>query len=961
MAGRVGDPEIAARLGAAMRGEVLFDAFTRGRYSTDASIYQIEPIGVALPRDTEDVIAAIALAREGGFPVIPRGGGSSQNGQPLGEAVVLDTSRHMNRVLDIDPVAGTATVQPGIVLDELNRRLAGTGWHFPVDVSTSAHATIGGMTGNNSAGTRSIKYGLMVHNVLEIEAVLADATRVVFGELGPDRPADSPRLAELAAAMRALYADHADEIARRTPAVMRRVGGYNLEALGGPRPNLARLLVGSEGTLGFFTRIKLKLSPVPRHKLGAVCHFARFFDAMDVTRFIVELSPTAVEVVDRKMLELARALPVFRAALDRHVRGAPDAILLVEFAGDERAPLEAAIARLDQLLADHGHPGAVVPLPDAASQAEMTAVRKAGLNIMMSMKGDGKPISFIEDCAVPLPHLAEFTERLTNLFTAHGTEGTWYAHASVGCLHVRPILDMKDPSGARKMRSIAEQAFAIVKEYRGSHSGEHGDGLSRSEFHTMMFGERMVRAFESVKDTFDPRGLLNPGKIVRAPRMDDRSLFRYKPGYAALNVLPALDWSESGSLLAATEMCNNNGSCRKFDAVMCPSFQATGDERDATRGRANSLRLALSGQLGPDALVSDDRKETMDLCVGCKACRRECPTGVDMARMKIEFLHHWNQRHGLSRSARLTAYLPRYAQTAHRLAPLINLRNRVPGLALVGEKLTGLSRRRKLPAWRSDIYQPAPAPPRPGGREVALFADCFSRYFEPENARATRAVLDAAGYSVVEDASDRPLCCGRTFLSAGLVDEARVELTRLVAVLGPFAERGVPIVGIEPSCLLTLRDELPVVVSGGAVPAIARHAVLLSELLAAEHRAGRLALPLRDTGAREAWLHGHCHEKALGAMPDVVAALALVPGLSVRVIESSCCGMAGSFGYEAEHHEISLRMAERSLLPAVRRAAPEAWIIADGTSCRHQIADGANRSAVHTARVLQSALAAPPG
>jgi len=514
---------------------------------------------------------------------------------------------------------------------------------------------------------------------------------------------------------------------------------------------------------------------------------------------------------------------------------------------------------------------------------------------------------------------------------------------------------MKDEAGARTMRAIAEEAFAIVKEYKGSHSGEHGDGLSRSEFHTMMFGERMVRAFEAVKDTFDPQGLLNPGKIVRPLRMDDRSLFRYKPGYAALPVLPALDWSESGGLLAATEMCNNNGSCRKFDTVMCPSYQATGDERDATRGRANSLRLALSGQLGPDALVSDAMKETMALCVGCKACRRECPTGVDMSRMKIEFLHHWNARHGLSPQARLTAYLPRYAATARRFAPLLNLRNRVPGLPLLGEKLLGMSRKRKLPAWRRDIYRAAP--PRPAGREVVLFADCFSRYFEPDNARAARAVLEAGGYTVIEDRSSRPVCCGRTFLSAGVVDEARVELTRLVAALRPHAERGVPVVGIEPSCLLTLRDELAIVAPDApGVAAIARQSVLLAEFLAGEHRRGTLALALRDAGPRQAVLHGHCHEKAFGTMPDVVAALGLVPGLSTRVIESSCCGMAGAFGYEAEHHDISMRMAERSLLPAVRSAPADALIVADGTSCRHQIVDGTGRTAVHLARVLASAL-----
>ena len=976
MAHGIGDPALASRLRKALRGDVLFDPFTRGRYSTDASIYQIEPIGVALPRGTEDVEAAMAIAREEGFPLIARGGGCSQNGQTLGEAVVLDTSRYMNRVLEVDESLGTAVVQPGIILDELNRQLKPTGWYFPVDVSTSANATIGGMTGNNSAGTRSIRYGIMVHNVLEVESVLADGSRITFGEIPADLAFAPGRLNDLTRSMRALYANDKEEIALRVPKLLRKVGGYNIDALGGLRPNLASLMVGSEGTLGFFTRIKLKLHRILKHRVGAICHFERFHDSMEMSRFIVELGPTAVELVDRKMLELARDIPAFRATLDRHVMGKPDAILLVEFAGDELPPLLESIGRLEELMADHGYPGSVVRTIDAKPQADMTAVRKAGLNIMMSMKGDGKPISFIEDCAVPLEDLAEFTDRLTNLFHRHGTEGTWYAHASVGCLHVRPILNMKEESGARKMRAIAEEAFAIVKEYKGSHSGEHGDGLSRSEFHEMMFGERIVRAFEAVKDAFDPRNLLNPGKIVRAPKMDDRALFRYKPGYQGIKLKTALSWSEWGGFLNAAEMCNNNGHCRKFDAVMCPSYQVTGDEKDTTRGRANSLRLALTGQLGPDALVSDGMKETMDLCVGCKACRRECPTGVDMTRMKTEFLYQWHQRHGVSLRTKLTAFLPRYAAAASRVAPLLNLRNSLPGMPWMAQKLTGMSAKRKLPAFRRDVYlsprSSEPPPARKGGKEVLLFVDTFSRYFEPENARAARAVLEAGGYRVLEDTSRRPLCCGRTFLSAGLVDEAREELTRLVAALGTHAERGVPIVGIEPSCLLTLRDELPVVLpaaqpaapsaarstalNGGAIKAIVRRSMLFEEFLAAESRSGTLRLPLRDDGKRQAYLHGHCHQKAMGTMPDVVTALQLVPGLSVNTIESSCCGMAGSFGYEVNHYEVSMRMAERSLLPAVRSAAPEALIVADGTSCRQQIWDGAKRSAVHVARVLAAAL-----
>jgi FAD/FMN-containing dehydrogenase/Fe-S oxidoreductase len=955
MGNRIGDPGLAARLRQVLRGEVLFDAFTRGRYSTDASIYQIEPIGVALPSGTEDVEAAIAIAREQGIPVIPRGGGSSQNGQTLGEALVLDTSRHMSRILEVDAEAGRAVVQPGIVLDDLNKQLKSTGWYFPVDVSTSANATIGGMTGNNSAGGRSIKYGMMVHNVLEVEAVLADGSRIIFGEMPPDLSGSPRRLAELAQALRALYANNAKEIALRVPKLLRKVGGYNLEALSEERPNLAKLLVGSEGTLGFFTRIKLKLHPIPKHKVGAICHFNRFYDSMDMTRFIVELGPSAVELVDRTMLDLARQIPAFRATLERYVKGQPDALLLIEFAGEEQAPLLDSLGRLEQMLADHGYPDSVVRTVEAKAQTDMTAVRKAGLNIMMSMKGDGKPVSFIEDCAVPLENLAEFTDRLTNVFHKYETEGTWYAHASVGCLHVRPILNMKDESGAKKMRAIAEEAFAIVKEYKGSHSSEHGDGISRSEFHEMMFGRRMVQAFEVVKDTFDPTGLFNPGKIVRAPKMDDRSLFRYKPGYAGLKIGTALDWSEWGGLLAAAEMCNNNGNCRKFDAVMCPSYQATGDEKDVTRGRANSLRLALTGQLGPDALFSEGMKETMDLCVGCKGCRRECPTGVDMARMKIEFLYQWHAHHGLTLRERLTAYLPRYAAIASRFAPLLNLRNSVPGLAVLAEKFTGMTAKRKLPAWRRDIYRPAP--PRKAGREVVLFVDCFARYFEPEIARAARAVLEAGGYTVIEDTSARPLCCGRTFLSAGMVDQAREEMSRTVAALGLYAQRGVPIIGLEPSCLLTLRDELSVVVKGDAARAVASVSLLFEEFLADEARRGTLQLSLQENGKREAYLHGHCHQKAFGAMADVVAALQLVPGLAVKIIESSCCGMAGAFGYETKHYDVSMRMAEMNLLPAVRKAPADALIVADGTSCRHQIADGAHRGALHVARVLESVLA----
>ena len=584
-------------------------------------------------------------------------------------------------------------------------------------------------------------------------------------------------------------------------------------------------------------------------------------------------------------------------------------------------------------------------------------MRKAGLNIMMSMKGDGKPVSFIEDCAVPLEHLAEYTDRLTKIFEKHGTRGTWYAHASVGTLHVRPILDMRR-DGAEKMRAIAEEACAMVREFKGAYSGEHGDGLVRSEWIEPILGSRLTGALAEVKALLDPKGLMNPGKIVRPPRMDDRSLFRYKPGYQAQHIETALDWSAWGGFAPAVEMCNNNGHCRKFDAgTMCPSFRATGDEQHLTRGRANTLRLAISGQLGADALVSDAMRDTMELCVSCKGCRRECPTGVDMARMKIEFQHQYGKRHGLSLRQKLIAYLPRYASAASKLAPLLNLRDTIPGAAWLTEKLFGLSARRSLPRWSTS---PLPSP-RSGeeGEKVVLFIDTFSRYFERENAQAATDVLEAAGYQVeiaTPVDNGRPLCCGRTFLAAGLVEEAKIEAQRMLKALRPYVERGVAVVGLEPSCLLTLRDEYLAMGLGDEAARLAGHALLFEEFIAAQADAGTLRLELAPLASNAALLHGHCHQKAFDAMPAVRKVLDMVPGLKVETVESSCCGMAGSFGYEAEHFDVSMRMAELSLLPAVRQAKPETVVVADGTSCRHQIRDGSGREALHVARVLQMAL-----
>jgi FAD/FMN-containing dehydrogenase/Fe-S oxidoreductase len=960
-----GDSRLADRLRREIRGDVLFSRADCGRYATDASIYQVEPIGVIVPEEIGDVAAVLSIAREEGVPVLPRGGGTSQCGQTVNRALVIDCSKHLRRILHVDPDARTALVEPGLVLGHLNAALREHGLFFPVDPSTHARCTIGGMAGNNSCGSKSIRYGLMADNVRAIDAILADGTQHKFGLLPDNIGADVPSgIAELIQRLRALGATEAEEIAARFPSQLRRVGGYNIEVLTpvarlAGQENLARLLVGSEGTLAFSAAIELALHPIKPRKLLGICQFPTFRSAMEAAQHIVQLDPEAVELVDRTMIDLGRGIPIFRGTIDRMLIGEPNSLLIVEFHGHDDAPIAAKLDDLDELMGELGYPDAVVRATDASFQNDIAAVREAGLNIMMSMKGDGKPVSFIEDCAVDLEDLADYTERLNKVFERHATKGTWYAHASVGCLHVRPVLNMKDPQDVATMRAVAEECFALVREYKGSHSGEHGDGLARSEFHETMFGPRIVRAFETVKDAFDPHNMLNPGRIVRPPRMDDRTLFRYAPGYAPIgDFVPKLDWSDHpgplGGMLGAVEMCNNNGTCRAFDAnVMCPSYRVTRDETHLTRGRANTLRLALTGQLGADAMASDAVADAMSLCVSCKACKRECPTGIDMAKMKIEVLATRFDRHGLTRRDWLVAELPRYARLVAPFAPLVNLRNRIPPLRRLGERFTGFAAARPLPVWRRDAFRDreieALAPVKSRG-DVILFADTFNRWFEPENLRAALRVLTAAGYHVrMPKYRGRPLCCGRSFLSAGMVDKAREEARRTLDLLAG----DLPVIGLEPSCLLTLRDEYRSLLPGAETEALASRAFLFSEFLARE----KPDLPLRPLPATTL-VHGHCHQKSFGAFPTMLAMLKRIPELAVTPIASSCCGMAGAFGYQAETQVESRAMAEAGLLPAVRKSATDDILVADGTSCRHQIRDLAGREAIHSIRLLERALAA---
>ncbi|MFZ8912367.1 MAG: FAD-binding and (Fe-S)-binding domain-containing protein, partial [Burkholderiaceae bacterium] len=850
-----------------------------------------------------------------------------------------------------------------------------------------------------------LHYGNMVHNVLGINAILDDGTQAYFGRFGDkgDMRLSSRRLSDLVSRLFQISDSVKTDIANVWPKVMRRVGGYNLDIFfpQSERPytedgslNLAHLLVGSEGTLATFESIELKLSRLPAHKLLGVVNFPNFQTSMELTKEIVKLKPVAVELVDRTMIELCRANPVFAPVIaDALVRvngQETDALLLVEFAGDDKAQLSQQLDALDVLMADHGLPKATVKFIEPARQSALWEVRKAGLNIMMSLRGDGKPVSFIEDCAVPLENLAEYTTKLTEIFAKHGTQGTWYAHASVGTLHVRPILDMRR-DGAAKMRAIAEEASQWVRRFKGAFSGEHGDGLVRSEWVEWQFGPRITKAFEEVKDAFDPSGRLNPGKIVRTTRMDDARLFRFPPGYSTSALNPGFDWSswnvrndpsvkgDPGSFgikvsapgtgadpslgfAKAVEMCNNNGHCRKFDAgTMCPSYRVTRTEEHSVRGRANTLRLALSGQIS-GGLTSSSVRKALDLCVGCKGCKRECPTGVDMAKMKIEVLYQKGKAEGFSLQQRLVADLPSLSNYVRRIPGLafaLNARNWFPGLRWLTQKLLGISSQRPLPSWRATGFrnqskQLISAPLTEC--DLVLWADTFNDAYTPETLLSAYELATRLGYRVALSgaaAEGAALCCGRTAMSVGHLDQARALALQCLQALEPAIARGVPIVGLEPSCILSLRDEWLAMGLGEKSEKLSKQALLFEEWWVKELASGRLQKSEGLKG-RTVLVHGHCHQKALGAMTPTIEALKSL-GAEVKLIESSCCGMAGSFGYETRHQGVSTAMAQASLIPSVNAAPEDAFIVADGFSCQHQIAELSSRKAQHAVLVMREA------
>jgi len=929
-----------------IEGEVRFDTITRALYSTDASVYLIRPLGVVIPKTREDVIRVVQICSKFRCPLTMRGGGTSQAGQAIGEGLQVDISKYFNRVLEVNAEERWARVEPGVVLDELNAQLAPLGLRFAPDISTASRATIGGMMANNSAGARSILYGKTIDHVLEQTVVLSDGSIAEFREVRrEDVPqGDDNMEARCYQTVLRLAAEHADEIDRRYPKVIRRVGGYNLDEFVDPAKsvNLAKMMVGSEGTLGVVLEAKLKLVPLPKFKAVMVIEFADLLEALSAAPVIVGHRPSAVEVMDRSILDNTRQ----NANLDRirkmFIEGDPAATLCVEFYGDKKEDLPPRLAALEQDLRTRKLGYRYYSDTDPITQARIWSLREAALGLSMAMKEDAKSISFVEDTAVAPEKLSEYIGRFLEIIRAHGTTAGVYAHASVGCLHVRPVVNMKTEEGVAKFESLANAVADLVLEFGGALSGEHGDGLVRGPFMRKMFGDRLYEAFREIKRTFDPNGIFNPGKIVDSPPLT--SNLRFGAGYRTANPTTFFDYSEFGGFGGAVEMCSGVGACRKkLAGTMCPSYMATREEKDSTRGRANTLRLAMAGRLGESGLGDEGVYQVLDLCLECRACKAECPVGVDVARFKSEFLADYWSRHGTPLRARALGSVAQASVWGSRFAPISNwVSSTVSGMI-------GIDPRRKLPEWRRKTFASTVGQAFSQSADVTLFNDTFTNHYDPEIGIAAVEVLKRGGCSVNVV---RPGCCGRPLISQGLLADARAHAEKIVEGLLPIASRGGKILFLEPSCLSAVTDDVPSLLRG-ELQTKAR-TVAAACMLFDEFAAG-LDLPLK-AGPKRVLLHGHCHQKSMGLLDASKALLGRIPGATVIDLDAGCCGMAGSFGYTREHYDVSVAIADRKLLPAARAMQPGDVLAAPGTSCRHQVADLGGIVAQHPAVLIHSLL-----
>ncbi|MBV9083192.1 MAG: FAD-binding protein, partial [Acidobacteriaceae bacterium] len=951
-------------LPSSISGEVWFDPLTRALYSTDASVYQIEPLGVVIPKSRDDVVEIVRTCHALRCPLTVRGGGTSQAGQAVGEGLQVDTSKYLNRILEIDQEHRWARVEPGVVLSELNAELQPFGLRFAPDISTANRATIGGMMGNNAAGARSVLYGKTIDHVLEQTVVLADASIAHFRALAGEELECACRGETLEAAayrvLRNVAGKNADEIDRRFPKLMRRVGGYNLDRfIRSDRSfNLVDLMVGSEGTLGVVVEAKIKLVPLPRAKAVLVIEFDDLLEALGATPAILQHQPSAVEVMDDLILRNTKENAALQTLRKNFIEGEPGGLLCVEFYADAQQELPPKLSALEEELKSRGWGQRFFHAYDSALQSQIWSLREAALGLSMAMKGDAKSISFVEDTAVAPEHLREYIARFLDIVRRNGTEAGVYAHASVGCLHVRPVVNLKTETGIRQFEAIANQVADLVLEYGGALSGEHGDGLVRSSFMARVYGETIYEAFREIKRTFDPVGILNPGKIVDAPPLTNN--LRFGPAYRTKNPRTFFDYSEYGGMTRAAEMCSGVGACRKkLEGTMCPSYIATRDEKDTTRGRANVLRLAMSGHFA-DAQLSDRACfDVLDLCLECRACKSECPVGVDMARLKSEFLASYWERNGVERQARMLGHVHNFAKWGSRFAPISNWVIGTGVVRRINEKYLVIDPRRKLPQWSrrtlAQSFRARTKPFRPDAANVLLFNDTFTNYYNPEIGIAAVDILEAAGLKVGL-ASNR--CCGRALISKGLLAAARALAASNTALLYEDAVRGRPILFCEPSCLSAMREDAAGLIRGPErekAEIVAKSCLLFEEFLDREWGNGRVRLNL-TTCNKKVLLHGHCHQKSMGLLQPAKALLARIPGSQVIDLDAGCCGMAGSFGYSREHYEVSRLIGERRLFPAARNSGPDSVLVAAGVSCRQQVEDFTGLRPVHPAVLLRSLL-----
>ena len=939
-------------------GDVRFDDFSRVLYSTDASIYQMKPIGVVIPRNADDVQATIEVAAKHGVPILPRCGGTSLAGQGVNTGLVLDFSKHMNQVLEVNSEEGWARVQPGIVLDHLNRQLYQHGYHYAPDPTTSNRACVGGGIGNNTCGSHSVIYGKTVDHIMEVQTVLSDGSRAHFGRIDASelegKLSGDTLESRIYRGVTEISQANRDEIEARYPKVIRRVSGYNLEDFFGDGPvNMARMVVGSEGTLCAVTEAKINLVPRPVTRGLAVVHFQDLVRACEATIPILEHDPSAVELVDRMMLDRCRESLGFARNMS-FLEGEPDSLLLVEFYGESEEELR---SKLEDLKGRMGHARlayASVNMTDASQQANVWAIRRAGLGLLMSVHGDAKPLPYVEDTAVDPDWLGEYVRRFQEVVRYHNTEAGYYGHASVGCLHIRPLVSLKDQQGIDRMVSIAEAVSDLVLEFGGSLSGEHGDGIVRGVFTEKMFGPQIYDAFRQVKRVFDPKGIMNPGKIIDTPGLTEN--LRFGTAYQATSPNVTLDFSADTNFAGAVEQCNGMGACRKTEGTMCPSYMVTREEEHSTRGRANLLRAVLSGALPKETLTSKRLYEAMDLCLECKGCKAECPSGVDMAKLKYEFLDKYTQANGLSLRARFFANVNTLSRWACRFAPVSNWMtgNRLSKRLM--HSLLGVEAKRQPPSFARPTFPAWFRKHRPLGSgirgEVVLFNDTYMNYNYTSIGIAATEVLELAGFKVV---LANPVCCGRPMLSKGLMAKAAENARRNVEALYEHAQKGTPIIGCEPSCLLSLRDEYPELVPGEKAATVARNSYLIDEFLSKLAESDDLGLDFNQAN-KKVLFHGHCHQKALSGTGTATRVLRLPPNYQVEDVNAGCCGMAGAFGYEKEHYDISMSIGDMTLFPAVR-AKDDSWEVAvSGVSCRQQVESGTGRRARHIIEVLRDAV-----